>query len=69
MIDYFQQNKSNRATCQRCKNFITDKMRGVEETTGYYYCLKCCEERIQQAKKDLQSMEDSLRFQFDKIKR
>ncbi len=75
MIDYFQEKKSQRATCRRCHKFITDKMRGVEETNGFggfkeyrYYCLECCGKKIQEAKKELQNMEESLRLLFRKLK-
>ena len=66
MIDYFEITKSDRSTCQRCKNFITDKKRGVEEVSGYghkeyrYFCIKCSGEIIKNAKKELQNLTQTL---------
>ena len=74
MIDYFETSKSNRSTCRRCGEPITDKMRGVEETTGFghkeykYFCINCSGEIIKQAKKELQGMEEMLRFQNERLK-
>jgi len=73
MIDYFQINPSNRATCQRCKQFITDPKRGVEEGADFghktfkYYCLNCSGEIIKQTKKELQNLESSLNFQAKRL--
>ena len=72
-IDYFEQNKSTRATCQKCKEFITDKMRGVEESKNFghkeyhYFCLKCSGKLIQEAKKTLQDIGMSLKSQLKRL--
>jgi hypothetical protein len=75
MIDYFEVNKSQRATCKRCGQPITDHKRGVEETTGFghkeykYYCIPCSGEIIKSAKKELSRLEQSMRFALDKIRK
>ena len=67
-IDYLEANKSHRATCQRCRKFIEDETRGVKETIRFghkqkqYFCIPCSGEVIKIAKKELQSMEASLKF-------
>ena len=69
LIDYFEKNKSQRASCRQCRQLITDKMRGVEEVSNYghreyrYYCVACSGEIIKQTKKDLQNLEQTLRVQ------
>ena len=74
MIDYIEASKSKQAGCQRCHEYITDKMRGVEETAGYghkeyhYFCIKCSGEIIKQVKKDLQTLEATIKFQTRKLK-
>ena len=73
MINYFEVNKSKRATCQRCQQFITDPKRGVEESKSYghkeykYYCIKCSGEIIKQAKKELQSLEEVMNFHTKRL--
>ena len=72
-IDYFENSKSKTAGCQKCHCYITDKMRGVEETIDFghknyhYYCLKCSEEVIKQTKQELFNMEKVLKSQIDKL--
>ena len=74
MIDYFEDTKSNRSTCQRCKQFITDKKRGVAETISFghkqkqYFCIKCSGKIIKEVKEELQGMEETLQEQAQRIK-
>ena len=73
MIDYFEVNKSNRATCRRCHQFIEDKMRGMEtennfgHTEHHYFCIKCSGEIIKQSKRVIQNLEEAIRFQMKKL--
>ena len=73
MINYFETNPSHRATCQKCKQFITDPKRGVEVGVGFghktykYFCLNCCGELIKETKRELQNIEVSLKVQAKKL--
>lgn len=74
MIDYFEVNKTEKATCQRCRQFITDKMRGVSETIAFghknyhYFCIKCSGEEIKKMKRELFNLEATIRSKAKRLK-